>query len=712
MRQIVLPPSRFAPLAGVVVLSAAFAASAQEAPAATGAGIKIPTTLDRVVVTGNPIERSDLFELVSPVSVLSGEALSLQHETSLGETLSKLPGVSSSYFGPNASRPIIRGQDSDRIRLLENGIGILDASALSNDHATTTDPLFIRRIEVVRGPAALLYGGSAIGGVVNVIDGRIPDSRIEGVGGAAELREGGAERLHSGAAYTDFGSGNVAFHLDAFDRRTSDIDIPGFARSDRQRAIDDPALDQPKDRLPNSGSHAYGGAIGGSYVDTNGYLGLSLSSLRNVYGTVAELDSTIRMKQERGDLAGELRDVGLFRKIKVKAGYTDYEHTEFDAGVPATTFRNRGYETRIEAIHEKIGPLEGSVGLQFGKTTFSALGEEAFVPETKTRNGALFLFEELPLDPFTISGGFRVEKTELDAEGGGPIDPPTGLPRFGSGGSRDFTAASGSLGAIYKLTPGLAFVVNGTSTQRAPTFFELFANGVHAATGGYEIGDPGFAKERSRSFEAAVRVKEGRFSGSFTAYRTTFSNYIGVFATGNTRDTEGNLNPAVDPAAAGQTVAGNEILTEYRYRQVPARFTGFELEGKLRLLDAAQKLDLELGLDRVRTTNGDTGEPLPRIAPMRGRVALVFATGPLEAQLEVVHARKQDQVPTGELPTDAYTLTNAYLTYRFQLAGTDLTAFLRGQNLFNQDARVASSFLRDIAPLPGRGVQVGLRAVF
>ena len=712
MRQPVRLPSRFVPLAAALVLPLAAQAQTVSDTGLRGPGTAPNTALDRVIVTGNPIERSDLFELVSPISVLSGAALSLRHENSLGETLSAIPGVSSSYFGPNASRPIIRGQDSDRIRLLENGIGILDASALSNDHATTTDPLFVRRIEVVRGPAALLYGGSAIGGVVNVIDNRIPDTRIDGVGGAVELRYGGAERLKSGAAYSDFGTGHVAFHVDAFDRRSSDLEIPDYARSYRQRAVDDPAIDQPRDRLPNSGAHAYGGAVGASYVDDKGYLGLSVASLRNVYGTVAELQSTIRMKQERGDLAGELRDVGFFRKVKVKAGYTDYEHTEFDDGTPATTFKNRGYESRIDAIHEKLGPFEGAVGVQFGKSTFSALGVEAFVPETRTRNGALFVFEELPLGDFTLNGGLRVEKTRLNAAGGDPIDPPTGLPRFGGGGARDFTAASGSLGAIYKLTPGLSLVATGTGTQRAPTYFELFANGVHAATAGYEIGDPGFTKERSRSFEAAVRFKQGRFSGSFTAYRTTFSNYIGVFATGNTRDSTGNVDPTPDPSAPTRTTGGDEILAEYRYRQVPARFTGFELEGKVNLLEGAHKLDVEFGLDRVRATDQRTGEPLPRIAPMRARTALAFATGPIGAQLELIHARKQDQVPSGDLPTDAYTLTNVYLTYGFKLAGADLTAFVRGQNLFDQEARVASSFLRDLAPLPGRGVQAGLRATF
>ncbi len=696
-------------IAAFVHSPVAFAQSSDAPPPS----LRVPQRLERIVVTGNPVERADLFELVSPVSVLTGTALALKRETTLGETLSSIPGVSASYFGPNASRPVIRGLDADRIRLLENGIGSIDASALSNDHATTTDPLFIQRVEVVRGPAALLYGGSAVGGVVNVIDGRIPQERLDGVGGQAEVRGGGAEHSKSGAAYADFGQGGLVFHVDGFDRRQSDLRIPDYARSTRQRDLDDPALEQPRGTLPNSASHAYGGALGASFVGARGYAGLAVSSVRNTYGTVAEEGSTIRMKQDRVDFAGELADPGSFvTKVKVKAGAVDYRHTEFDDGTPATTFKNRGGELRVDALHRQVGPFDGAFGVQLGRTTFSALGEEAFVPETRTRNGALFVFEEASAGPVTFNAGARVEKTRLSADGGGPLDPPTGLPRFGGGGSRDFTATSASAGAIWKLAPGLALVGNATTTQRAPTYFELFANGVHAATGGYEIGDPSFAKERSRSFEAALRAQRGRFTGSFTVYRTRFSNYVGVFATGDTRDTQGNVNPTPDPADPAVTLAGDEILTEYRYRQVPATFTGFESEAKLRVLEGARTLDVELGADRVRAEDRSSGQPLPRIAPARVRTALVFASGGTGAQLEVVHAFRQRRVPDGDLPTDAYTLVNAYLTHGFAWNGVAWTAYVRGQNLFDQDARVATSFLRDRAPLPGRGVLGGLRAAF
>lgn len=662
-----------------------------------------PERLDRVVVTGNPVEHADLFDLVSPVTVLSGTGLALRRQGTLGETLSSVPGVASSYFGPNASRPVIRGLDSDRIRLLQNGIGTIDASQLSNDHATAIDPLFVKSIEVVRGPAALLYGGSAIGGVVNVIDGRIPQERLDGVAGGLEVKGGGAEHLKSGAAYVDAGRDALVFHIDAFDRRSQDLVIPNFARSTRQRAIDDPSLEQPRGRLPNSASHAYGGAIGGAFTARTGYLGLSIASMRNAYGTVAEEGSTIRMRQERGDIAGEARELGFFDKVKFKAGYTDYQHTEYDDGTPATTFSNKGYEARIDAIHRRIGRFDGAFGVQLARSTFSALGEEAFVPETRTRNAALFAFEEVHLDPVTLNGGVRVEHTQLVAQGGGPIDPPTGVARFGSGGTHTFTAASASAGAIWKLTPGLSFVLTGSSTQRAPTYFELFANGVHAATAGYEIGDPALSKETSRSFEASLRVRQGRFSGSATAYRTRFSNYVGVFATGNTRDRAGDLNPPDD---------GREILTEYRYIAVPAVFTGFEVEGKARLVEGARTLDLEIGIDQVRADDRRDGQPLPRIAPLKARAALVYAQGPFGAQLEVVHAKRQDRVPEGQSTTDGYTLTNVYVTWRFGWMASDLTAYLRATNLFDQDARVASSFLRDIAPLPGRGLQAGLRASF
>ena len=322
-----------------------------------------PAQLPPVVVTGNPLG-SELFELVTPVSVLTGQELILQRRSTLGETLNGLPGVSSTYFGPNASRPVIRGLDSDRIRILQNGTGVLDASSLSFDHAVAVDPMAIERAEVVRGPAALLYGGSAVGGVVNVIDNRIPQSPVRGVTGRAESRFGGDEREQANSVLFEAGNGRFALHLDGYTRGTDDLKIKGPNVSPRLQAID-PARTVTQGTLPNSASNAKGGSAGASLTWDKGYAGLSYSGMDTRYGTVAEPNVVIDMKSNRWDAAGEIRDINSFiNGAKFKLGSSDYEHREIDLGVVGTTFRSKGYDSRVELTHAALGPLKGAVGLQ------------------------------------------------------------------------------------------------------------------------------------------------------------------------------------------------------------------------------------------------------------------------------------------------------------------------------------------------------------
>ncbi|TXT27542.1 MAG: iron complex outermembrane recepter protein [Rhodocyclaceae bacterium] len=671
-----------------------------------------PAELPPVIVTANPLG-SGLFDLVPPVSVLGGRELSLRRESTLGETLNGLPGVSSSYFGPNAGRPVIRGLDADRVRLMQNGLGMLDVSALSPDHAVPLDPLAIEQVEVVRGPAALLYGGSAVGGVVNALDNRIPQEPIKGSSGRAETRFGGPENQRSGSAVVEGGNGVLAVHADVFQRTSDDLEIPDFARSSRLRA-QSPLADEPRGRLRNSSASADGGALGASLTFDRGYAGLAYSSYNSEYGTVAEEDVRIDMKSKRWDFAGEIRDLGtVITRVKVRLGYTDYEHQELEAGQVATTFLNKGREGTVEAAHGKIGPLAGVFGVQIHSVDFSALGEEAFLPRTRTDTKAAYLYEELPFEKLKLTLGGRIERADVESSGGGPDDPNNpGAPRFGSPQIRSFTPRSLAAGSLYSFSKEVALAVNLSHSERAPTYNELFANGPHTATGQFEVGSSKLSEEKSNGADVQLRWRAGQHSASVGGFYTRFSNYIAVFNSGNTRATDGTLNPIDADGDGIADTSGLSILPEALMRAVPAQFYGLEAEGKFRVYDRTGSLDLTLRGDYVRASNRETGEPLPRIAPLRLGLGLDYRFGNFGSRLDVTHAARQNRVASAELPTDSYTLVNAWLTYRIKAEAFNLEAFLKANNLFNQEARVHTSVLKDIAPLAGRGLMVGLRGSF
>ena len=665
-----------------------------------------------MVVTGNPLG-SNLNEMVAPVSTLEGDELSRRAQGSLGETLSNLPGVSSTYFGPGASRPVIRGLDGDRIRILQNSTGSLDASALSFDHAVAIDPLAIRRIEVVRGAAALLYGGSAVGGVVNLLTNRIPEMPIDGVTGSVEARVGGAERERGQSVVMEAGNGRFALHADGFSRDTSDLRIPGFARSARQRALDGPGVYQPYGIVPNTAAQSSGGSLGGALTWDQGYAGLAYTNHQTNYGSPAEQGVKIDLHSDRLDVAVELRDLsGFITGIKFKGGYTDYVHREIDQGVVGTNFYNKGYDTRLEATHAAIGKMKGVVGLQLAKNRFSALGDEAFIPQTRTGVAAVYAYEELPVGSAKLNFGARLERTRLDADQGDAavLDASTGLARFPNSQSRSFSGVSASIGAYQPVTATLGLTGNFSHSERAPTYAELFANGPHAATGSYEVGNNSFTPEKSNSVDAGVKWKSGPHSAQVSAYYTKFQNFLTTFATGLNRAGDGSYETA--PGSGVTTSGATPEFREFVYRGAPARFTGFEAEGRWRLIEKPATLFLELKGDLVRATNLATGEPLPRIAPARLGVALNLARDNWSLRLEANHSAAQNRVPNGDLPSDAYTLINAQASYRFSVGMTRVMAWLKATNLTDREARQATSILRDIIPLGGRALQAGVRVDF
>ena len=685
MKPILIPVGQASLLCCLVTLSSPLHAQSQSPS----------STLDTVTVTGNPLAASDL---IAPATILSGENLLLKRQGSLGETLDGLPGVSSTYFGPVASRPTVRGLDGDRIRILNNGGASADASGLSFDHAVPIDPLTIERVEVLRGPGALQYGGSAVGGVVNVINSRIqPEASFDGKGGITgrgELRAGGADGERAASALMETGTDKFGLHVDAFDRKTHDVRVPQDLACD----VGGTGTPVAARRLCNSASQSQGGAIGGTAYFDRGYLGASVETFKTNYGSVAEDTVTIGMKQNRYALQGEVRGfAGPFQSVKGQWSAVDYQHTEFDAGAAGTVFRNKGHELRLEARQAKFGALEGVIGLQVEGNRFSADGEEAFVPYTRSASQAIFAFEELRTGWGKLSFGARRESVKVESQGNPLLD------RFVVG-SRSFNPGSYALGGLVNLggaNSGWTATGNLSATQRAPKDYELYANGAHLATGAYEVGNANLGLERSTNIDLGLAWKQGAQRLGLNAFVNQFNNFISLESTGNTVDVDGSAMP------------------EYAFRQVKARFVGLEANGSARLIGgakAAQTLDLEIKGDLVRATNETTGQALPRIAPVRVGVALQWRQGPWGARLGMDHYSAQSRVPAGDRTTAAYTFWNANATYRMAAGPTSLLWFVRLENIGNQLAYSVSSVLTQTAPnrvpLPGRGVRVGLQASF
>ena len=643
-----------------------------------------PASSTTVIVTGNPLGRDSLAQ---PVNSLSGDGLMLRRSATLGDTLDSLPGAAGSGFGPNSSRPVIRGLDGDRVRLLDNGGATIDASNLSFDHAVAQDPLVAERIELLRGPAALLFGGNATGGVVNSIDNRIPRSPMSGLSARGEVRLGGAARERSAAAVVDGGQGGFAWHADAFRRRTSDLQVP------RHEPLEDGEPLAPATRVRNSASSAEGGAVGAGLATADGHLGLALDTYRNDYGVTVEPDVLIRMKRDRLSLGGEARRLGgLFDQVSFSASHTRYRHQEVEgSGEVGTTFNSRGQELRVQARHRALGPLRGVVGVQVERMSFSALGEEAFVPGTRTRSQALFVLEEADFGAWRLQAGARGERVRVSSEGDAADVEEA---RFGPAQARRFSPVSASVGATWRLAEAWALGLTAGHTERAPAYYELFANGVHVATAAFELGDASLGLERSRNVGATLEWRTGPHQVKASLYATRFSNFIAL-------------------RASGQDITTDEgdSVPEYRFEGVRARLQGFEVEGRWRLAERPWRLDLTAQADAVRGDDLDRKEPLPRLAPRRLHVGLDLAAGPWAVGLGARHAARQSRVPGGDTATAGYTLLNAWATWRLPVRPLDATAFVRLDNLTDRLAYNATAVatIRGLTPQGGRAATVGLR---
>lgn len=683
----------------IFFFSLAALARAQTAPtpASPPAGEKI-SHLDAFVVSAGSDSKTS-FDLAQGTAVLAGEELRRLAQATLGETLSATPGVSSTYYGPGASRPVIRGLGGDRIRVLDSGVGALDASNVSPDHNTALEPLFASRIEVLRGPSTLLYGSSAVGGAVNVIDNIIPDTAPDGkISGTLELRGGGAADERATLLSAGGGDKQFAFHVNALKQKTDDVKIPGVARID----ADAPA-NQPRGTLPSSATDTSSVALGASGFWSAGHAGAAFNHYETNYGVPTGDDppTSIKMKQNRADFAAEVTSpFGIFRSAKARLGVGDYTHSELSGGTTVnTTFHNKAWEGRLELPHAAIGDLTGTVGVQTSRSDFSAVGDEVVTPQSVTQTGALFALEEIKFgERTTVQFGARYEGQRVTL---GEVDPA--LPRLAGYGARtdqkkNFGGASGSLGVVFHPEKDWSLAASLAYTERAPTAQELFSNGPHGGTGAYEIGTSGLGNERSVGLDLSVRKRAGFITGSVGVFANNFADYI----------YEQEL-----PAGAVPVANNPDALTPFQFIARDAKFYGAEAEFVFHLVDEQSRhVHLELTSDYVRAEQTTDHTPLPRIPPLRFAARLTYDDGTWSALLEARHAMAQDRFTADETATAGYTLINASATYLLAAGRVNYELFARGNNLGNASAREHTSFLKDFSPLPGRGISGGVRLNF
>ncbi|MGV3729245.1 MAG: TonB-dependent receptor [Sphingopyxis sp.] len=691
-------------------------AVAQDRPAGSDDDVH---TGEPIIVTA-PYVRS--LDILGNVSVLEGDELARDIRGQIGDTLTRQAGVSATSFAPGASRPVLRGFSGERVRVLTDGIGSIDVSNTSADHAVTIDPLTVERIEILRGPAVLLFGSQAIGGAVNLFDRRIPRKvpadhvHIDAIGGYATA----ANDRNAGASIDVALAPNIVAHVDGSWRKTGDVRSGGFvyapglraelldmAAEEAEEGHDDEAAELieqagSRGKVANTGSETWTAAGGLSLINEGGQLGISVSYYDSKYGVPSRPGSehhhdeegeeegeeeeghehgeepvTIGLKQWRADLRGEVEmGDGFFEKLRIRAGFADYEHTEFEGDEVGTVFTNKGIEGRLELAQNDRGGWRGASGIQYSHRDFDAIGAEAFVPRNLTDQFAVFTLQEWTMGPLGIEGAARYEKTDVRA-------PALGV-------SRNFDTFSGALGATYDVGESAKIGLSVARAVRAPSAEELFSNGPHIATQSFEIGDVNLKREASWGAEASFKVRTDAFNLSIAGYYNWFDNFIYSEATGEEEDE----------------------LPVFQYFQRDARVWGFEAEASARLAQIGGfniVADVVADMTRAKVKAGDH---IPRIPPLRILGGLEAQGERIDARAEVEWTDGQNRVAAFETPTKGFTLVNASISWRPLPDARNLTLSLAANNIFDVEARRHASYTKDYVPLAGRDFRITARASF
>ena len=691
------PPLRWARQPALAILAGMVSGLAWAAPDAPAEPGDTPA-LNEVTISASGLNRSST-DMAAPVSVMEGDDLVQRRGATLGETLEGEPGIRGSHFGAGASRPVIRGMDGPRVQVLSDGSEVQDASSVSPDHAVASEPLLARQIEVLRGPSALIHGGGAVGGVVNVLDNKIPTAApAKGLEGSAELRANSGARGVLGAAQVTVGSGPLVLHAE------------GVGRNDRDYRVGS-GWDDGR-RVDGSFNRTHTGSLGLSWVGSRSYLGAAYTEQRARYGLPGhdhdiedchphgshlhcgghddhdhgdhdEEDGhdhahehgvpVVDLRSRRWDVRGELRQPFTgFEALRLRMGITDYQHDEREGDEVATTFLNKAWDARVELEHKPIGKLRGVFGLHTSNRRFSALGEEAYVEPTRTRRTSLFWLETLTWNDWRFEGALRHERQQARA-----VD---------SGVERKHNGTSASIGAVWRFQPGYQLSANFTHARRMPTAEELYARGLHMAISTYERGNADLRSETSQNFDVSLKKTAGDTTFGVSVFKNRIHNYI-----------------------YGRTLDEVDGLQLLQYAQADATFTGVEGQVRQRI---TRNLGLTLFGDTVRAKlNG--GGLLPRIPAPRAGVRLDAHWNAWEGQVEWLQVARQNRVADFETATPGYGMLNLGLAYSGQTgAGLPWQLYLKANNLTDRLAYAHTSFIKTAAPLMGRNITVGVKLAF
>ncbi len=660
----------------LLFLGAAFAASAPLPVAAqTAPDPGAPDPRRDIIVTASPIghDRDDTPAIVAKVDA---EDILRRGGASIADALSKVPGIAATGFATGASRPIIRGMDATRVRVLEDGTSGSDVSDIGPDHGIPIDPLAARSIEVVRGAGTLRYGSQAIGGVVNVLNNRVPTS-FPDKPLSAELNGtyGTVSDLYQGAGLVDVAVGDVALHADAFGRRAGDYDTPTGVQQ-------------------NSFFRGYGGSVGGSYFfgsNHDSHVGAAVTQYGAQYGIPSDT-TFIDMRQTKVMTRSSIAlGSGLLQRFNLDGSYANYAHDEKEPdGTIDTTFRNKEYNARGEVLIGALGPVTSSaLGVEYQHRAFSAVGEDSsYLFPATMESVAGYLFTDTQLaDRLHLEASGRVERVRLN-----------GTPRFGDATVREFTPVSGAVGALYTVSPAIKLGATFSTTGRAPALTELFARGGHDGPNTFETGDPDLRIERANSLEGTLRIRSGGFRFDGSVYSSWFRNYIYGDLTGRRCDDDGSC--ALD---------GDGDLRELNYRQQGAHFRGVEGEASYDLVHTPHGVyRFNLLADYTRATLDD-GRNVPRIPPYRIGGGLNWTGEKLDAGFNLIYAGRQNRFGAFDTATPGYVALDGQLALRPFASHPNVELALVGQNLTNDTQRLATALNKDEVVMPGRRLMATLR---